>query len=422
MTYLPSDEEQDWLLGRLAALIARRGYESFVTAPILEPTDQYFPDAISLDARGVYILARRLLRYAGLGELEVQVELFSEGTIADAAGGTSHHRAPAAWFAGIEDGRCSFGVNIDLLRDAQRLPAAIAHEVAHAFRAQPDIRSTDVDEEELLTDLTTVYLGFGVLTTNASYQYRSSGELDGLYAVTRWSHQSLGYLPPGAMSFILAAQATARGLSSGEQRRIASLLESNQAADFRSAVKQLARTREELMRRLAIPAREEWPPPHRLADLLRPIENVPHAYDLAEAPLRLDPDPRKVNLGRKIFRVRGTRASNGALLGGLIGTLVAAVVARLLGSWLPIALVPVGFLAGLLRGRWIRADHCSEPGCRWLIAPDDSLCPGCGGTVSGEIVFPEDRFDAEENLRRLERNRVKGAKAKSEEKRVSGSL
>jgi hypothetical protein len=53
----------------------------------------------------------------------------------------------------------------------------------------------------------------------------------------------------------------------------------------------------------------------------------------------------------------------------------------------------------------MRADYCSDPRCARSLARDDALCPGCGGTVAGEIETPDDRLEAEDRIRRLERDR-----------------
>src|SRR5262245_64085167 len=126
MSHLPSDEEQTWLLDQLRDLIASRGYETFVNAPILEPRDEYFPDPFSRDTRGIYVLARRLLTYAGLGHLDVRVEVFPERIIGEASDGPHAGREMVAWFGGIENGCCSFGANLQLLKDLEPLPGAMA--------------------------------------------------------------------------------------------------------------------------------------------------------------------------------------------------------------------------------------------------------------------------------------------------------
>jgi hypothetical protein len=402
MSSLPSPEEQTWLLDQLRDLIARRGYETFVNAPILEPSDAYFPDPFSHDTRGIYVLARRLLSYAGLGHLDVHVQVFPDGALDP----THDGRETVAWFGGIVDERCLFGANLRLLQNLEPLPGAMAHEVAHAFRAFHQLQTPDSAEEELLTDLTTIYLGFGVLTTNTSYIYRASSHLVGYTAVTKWAQQRYGYLPPQALSFVLAAQAVARQLTSRSRGRLAALLESNQAEYFRAAVKHLSAADGELARRLCIPPRETWPPAPELGELVKPLENVPAPHSFEALPVQPKPDPREANRGRRVFRVTATHALRDAVLFTLATGLTAGVLAPALGSggrsfW-PWLLVPVGLALGWLNGRATPRNYCSDPECAASLPPDVTLCSGCGGTVAGDISRPKDRLAAEDRLRELE--------------------
>lgn len=199
---IPAPAERAWLVDELAALTAVVGWQRLVGAPILEPTPRWFPDRWTPDAAGVRRLARRLLRYAGLERLDVQVDLFhgDRDVALDAYGHTAgeRHHGAAAWFAGIEGGVCRFGAEVGQLADPLGVTAAIAHEVAHVFRRVHAVEVEDSAVEERLTDLTTVLLGFGVLTTNATSRHRSAGVGVGVHS---WSHQALGYLPPQAMSF-----------------------------------------------------------------------------------------------------------------------------------------------------------------------------------------------------------------------------
>src|SRR5438094_925441 len=119
MDYLPSEEERGWLLDALAELCARRGAQTFLEAPLLEPNDRFFPDAWTPGARGVRTVARRLLTYAGLAELDPVVQIFETEKRAWFEGDRRGHRkdGAAAWFAGIEEGRCFFGSEADGLTD-----------------------------------------------------------------------------------------------------------------------------------------------------------------------------------------------------------------------------------------------------------------------------------------------------------------
>ena len=80
-----------------------------------------------------------------------------------------------------------------------------------------------------------------------------------------------------------------------------------------------------------------------------------------------------------------------------------------MGSGWPALLVPVGLVSIWLKNRAKSKGYCSDPAC--TAALDDMLttCPGCGGTIAGEIERPGDRLAAEDRLRELERGREPAA-------------
>jgi hypothetical protein len=253
---LPSDEEREHLLDQLAKLILAAGADTFVAAPIVTPDDRAFPDRWTADRESAYRLVRRLMTYAGLDELDLTLDVdhFSEAKITVDARGRAQvtgHEGTAGWFAGIDGGVCRFGVDLQQLDDGGGLVGTLAHEVAHAWRAWLDVVEHDRDVEERLTDLTTVYLGFGVLTANASQRFVSRAT-DGLGSYYRSSHG--GYLSPQALCYLLAAQAVARG---EDARALAKRLSTNQAACFRAACDEL--DRDALISRLGLPLPSLWP-------------------------------------------------------------------------------------------------------------------------------------------------------------------
>jgi len=75
---------------------------------------------------------------------------------------------------GSKKGRCRFGLDIEQLGDAQILIAALCHEIGHAFRTRHGLVKADWSREEDLTDLTTIYLGFGIFTVNASDRFEQT--------------------------------------------------------------------------------------------------------------------------------------------------------------------------------------------------------------------------------------------------------
>jgi hypothetical protein len=73
---LPRGEEADTLLAGLARMIELRGAETFVAAPILRAEPQFFPDPVEQRAKGISVLLRRLLAYAGLAPRRIDVEIY----------------------------------------------------------------------------------------------------------------------------------------------------------------------------------------------------------------------------------------------------------------------------------------------------------------------------------------------------------
>lgn len=389
--YLPPEEDRAWLIDALRSLIDRRGAAHFLDAPLVEPNDTYFPDAYTPDPRGVYLVAQRLLRCAGLGDFEPEIAVVVRGAEAiphhqDARGAPSIHRGATAWFLGLDDDHCCFAVRGDRMHDGEQIVAALAHEVAHAYRAHHGLDDGG-DLEERLTELTGVYLGFGVLSTNAR----------------------LGYLPPEALAFAFAAQVSVRGIEGGEVRRIASLLQTHEAAHFEEAIAHFEK--EPLAWSLVREADAAVP---TLEAIAQPIEDVPDFGDPRDLPPELRPPPE-----RPIFRVRAHRTTQWALLGAVLtfALLVsAALVNRAVQGknkpllrlpiphavvrLIPWSLIVAGGIAGGWYGRKRRADRCSDPRCGARIALSAETCPRCGGRVMGELEHEDDRLEAEEKLRK----------------------
>ena len=340
------------------------------------------------------MVAERLLGYAGLAHLRCSVRLAdtletvfagSDSTV----GGSTHHtrsNGAAAWFAGIDGDTCIFGVEPGALHDPEALVAALAHEVAHAYRATRGLVDSGPLPEEPATDVTTVYLGFGILTTNASDRLRTTGRMEGVMTVWASSRQSLGYLPPQAFAFLLGAQAVARDAGGAELRRVRSRLETNQSAAFDAAVSALRRERPRLLRDLGLEGSCSGTP-----------APTPDRRVAEPKPGGVVPDPRASqrpdNRGRRVFRVTGrSYQARGNVF--LVGAVLLGV-----GLWLR-SRQPWWIAAGIVVGVVLRSsfggarsDVCSDPSCQADLAADRTACPRCGGTIAGAITDPDQRLD-----------------------------
>jgi hypothetical protein len=374
MDRLPSTDEQEWLLRELARLVAARGARSFLEAPIVLPTPEFFPDPIRSPGELIDRVTRRLMQLAGLGELDVGFSSLAGESRDDTPAGVVCERASACFY-GIEDGRCHFGVHEELEADPHEIAGVMAHEVAHAYRARHDLVRGDDHEEERLTDLTTCALGFGVLSLTVSHRFRKWGTL----TEAAWSASASGYLPPQAHAFLLAAQVTAQRLSGDERRAVAGHLEANQAAFLEAAEKHFAQDPTGLDRRLGLP--DDRPRRRRAKDVLQPLR----AYSGAFEPEPADPerDWTGWNRGRTVSRVRESRRlENAAFHAGLFGLGGLALSMLAFKSWLGLPLFGLAGLAyGLRRGWSMVHDVCSAHGCEAVLPEGAATCPKCGGRI-----------------------------------------
>lgn len=382
MQYLPNPDEREWLIRYLRKLIERAGWEHFVRAPILEPMRTWFPETWSGSVRDAHFVTQRLMHYAGLERLRVTLDGF------EAFEGDDESFDTAAYFAGIRDGRAFFGVKYDYLDDPEKAAGTMAHEVAHAWRAQHKLVVDDArDREELLTDITTIYLGFGIFTTNNTDRFRTAGDLD----VQEWSHSRVGYLPMQAMAFLLALQESARD-DRQETAKIEKHLEANQARAFREAMEHFEG--EDVLAMLSLPPRNTWPE----------IERTPHkfaVYEPGEDEVTEEEyeEEEQWNRGQYVYRVRTT--PRWIPLAGIVvsAVAVAALMVTPMGSRGNIAIGWIGAIVALfgLSSRF-RTFKCSDAECGEPVAADAPVCTHCGGSIAPSAIEALERNAAADEL------------------------
>lgn len=169
-----SPRDYDWIVDHLAELIRFRGAETFLGAPIVTPTPDCFPQGWTADMGSLRQMLVTLLRYAGIAGVKLRIEIEDAGGEATISTGSEwtvqrsyRHTDAPAWFMSGGDRECVFGVAEERLRDPDQLVGILAHEAAHAYRARHGLEYRTRREDEPLTDLTTIYLGLGLLRTRA---------------------------------------------------------------------------------------------------------------------------------------------------------------------------------------------------------------------------------------------------------------
>ena len=343
---VPAGERRDQLLAALSHLIRRRGFETLVCAPILLPKSEYFPERWESNVVGARRLLRRLMHYAGLGEFAVSLESWHErppilGQL-DVQRTGDH---AAAWFAGFREGTFEFGLERDELRHEESLVAALGHEVAHAYRDHHGLVIRDHALEEKLTDLTCVYLGFGVFALAASHVVETGG-VNAAGERLLYETRSLGYLSPGDFALLLAAQLAVRG-DEREQRAVCKELSANHAALVEGALAEFTDARARLLHELGVPDPDSWPPRVEVG-ALPALPDDDHDDSVSEPHERATLDDSASDPDAVAFRVKRHRGIGMGALG--MGT--CALGAMSLGAGAPAfyAACALGAVAGISLG------------------------------------------------------------------------
>jgi hypothetical protein len=381
-TELPPDAIRRRLLDGLARVVARAGFERLVSAPLLLPDPRFFPDPWEPNLRGARRLLARLMLYAGLDHLELDVTGYTEHSFREFDATGFGHAGPgaAAWFGGIEDGVCRFGVSTAELRKQDELVGVLCHEVAHAFRHEHGLSVVDRDVEERLTDLTAVYLGFGVLLLESSLVFETGGYSPQGERLA-WERRSRGYLSPAELAVLVGAQLVARGLTRRECNAIAAMLSANHEKLLGDACELFGSDPESLRDSLGVPPADEHPDATPLEELTRPLPE-PQTGD--------EPGDPPVLPGETARRLVSDRGSLLALSGAALPLLAASVSP--LEGWILLGAIAGGATLGLVAGKRLRTERCSA--CRARLDAPGPRCPGCA-RVLAEPGTDEDEGEPE---------------------------
>jgi hypothetical protein len=373
-TGVPSLERQRWLLEQTRILLSAGGADAFLSAPLLEPTPKFFPDGWLPHIEAAEIITRRLLDYAGLDQLDLYVQPFlNEPSLPDEE--EERPRYIVGFFRGIEDGVCLFGIHEPALEDPEYLAGVMAHEVAHAFRHHHQLIVANRDDEEELTDLTSVFLGSGALTANLAERVVVERSPD----VVSLRRSASGYLSVEDFAFALALQLRARDGGQTEIERLMKFLGSSQAYCLRHALRRLDELeldQQTLRHELGITTTFE-----RTTRAIGPARALPNLSYLARP------------WGRLAYSARQSRVGLGAGLGVVAGTVVGLMLTSPSDHYSIFIAMAVGPMVGAFWGRRPASGRCSNANCRELVPRHASECPGCKRYLLGTLDSPPRTFE-----------------------------
>ena len=199
-------DEQTWIDDNLHWFVGQFG-DSWLRSPVVLPTDDFFPGTYSGSEQDVRDAVTRLCGYMAVDPERIRVEFHADNNAEQGIPEAVGRWSGAAGHYRTVGGRAVISLGHSLDRTPLALIATVAHELAHERLLGEERVVPDRADQEPLTDLLTVFLGFGIFTANAAFEFSrwSGGRYSG------WSTSRLGYLTEPMYGYALARYAWLRG-------------------------------------------------------------------------------------------------------------------------------------------------------------------------------------------------------------------
>lgn len=202
------DREREWIEESLHWLRDQFGGKP-LTAPVTLPTRDYFPPPFSGSKDEVRALVARVAGYMS-ARADIRVE-FSDDfdharDLQRGIRGAGRISGAAGVYTRSHSGQPVITIDRASVRQPARLLAVIAHELGHVRLIGEKRVSADRRDGEPLTDLATVYLGMGIFTANAAFDFSQTSDS----RTYSWQAQRLGYMTEQMFGFGLACYAVMR--------------------------------------------------------------------------------------------------------------------------------------------------------------------------------------------------------------------
>jgi hypothetical protein len=202
-------ETAAWHAANFAWLIEQFGARTrFSETRLILPKPGFFRSDEQGHRRAIDIL-NQVKSYCGMADWEVDL-VADDNPLARPAAPSLALVAPQKYALGtfsLSANKAVITYVPALLQRPQAFIATLAHELAHYLLATAPVQPIcDDDEIECLTDLTAIYLGFGVFLANSRFEF--AGLQDGM--LQGWQMQYCGYLPEADIIHALALFVRAR--------------------------------------------------------------------------------------------------------------------------------------------------------------------------------------------------------------------
>jgi hypothetical protein len=207
------DERRQWLEHAFEWLTGEFGEQPIRRRRVLIPHHSDFPIRYNGDHQSAHESVAIVARQMEIDPGEIELLFYKEGVDQLDSGGALGNKlymgesksASGRYFGKADDGKYHIGLEEKNLRQPEFMVATLAHELAH-IKLLGEERLEENDEQ--LTDLTTIAFGLGVFNANAVFTTFQDFQSHG------W--QKLGYLKQMDWGYVLALFAQLRGESDPE--------------------------------------------------------------------------------------------------------------------------------------------------------------------------------------------------------------
>ena len=228
---------KEWLETSFLWLLDHFGEDAFRRAEIILPSDKRFPERLFADENSINAYLKTVCGFMDVEYKNVSPKIFAY---------TGHDNFyPLATPDSIGSRPCGLyyyyarkhqiAIDQSLLSSPPSFVATIAHALAHAKLENDAVPEQNRENEELLTDLATIFLGMGIFTANSIFGFdqfasaRSHG----------WRAKRTGYIEEESAGYALALFAYMKG----DTKPVwAKFLETNPKHYFKQGLKFLVKT------------------------------------------------------------------------------------------------------------------------------------------------------------------------------------
>lgn len=200
-------EDKEWVEDAFIWLDSQYGRDFLQNVKIIEPTKEYFDHWFQGKEEDAEFVLRQCMTYMDIKGVDVGLYFFSEApmefesegitaTNSDEGIGTNDQFALGKY---TESGPNTFeiGLEINQLQNPQAMIATIAHELSHLILLGEG-RLEENNEE--LTDLNCIALGFGIFTANSIFEFQ---QWQGI-SHQGWRTNRQGYIPEQVATYAMA--------------------------------------------------------------------------------------------------------------------------------------------------------------------------------------------------------------------------